>query len=94
MRPLILLALVLSGCATNPTQTQTIATGCASASAALRVLTVANDAGKLSLDQQAKILESAQYITPICTAEVAPTLDAQGLISFAAAVAQLQEAAK
>lgn len=94
----LLLACVfaISGCessgdaaADQAQQTETIATTCASASAALKVLTVANDAGKLSEDVQYKVGVAALRIQPICGSPNPPTLDAVLLEAFKANAATL-----
>lgn len=92
----IALALSLTGfsaCQSTPTQTQNIEVACASASTALKVLTVANDAGKLTQAQQTQVISAAGEITPICTADNPPTLDSVKLQAFTRAVTILQSQA-
>lgn len=87
-----LLALALVACQSVglTTTEQQIAAGCATASASLKALTVANDAGKLTADQQRSILSAAGYISPICSAPTPPTLDSLKLEAFTRAIVLLQ----
>ncbi len=91
---LCLITLALAACQsvgqTKTTPEQQVAAGCATASASMRVLTLANDAGKLSADQQRSILSAAGYISPICAAEEPPTLDSLKLEAFTRAIVLLQ----
>lgn len=79
-----------SGCSGLTTHEQQLAAGCASSSAALKALTVANDAGKLTPAQQTQIISAAGYIEPVCSADTPPTLDSVKLEAFARAIALLQ----
>jgi len=83
-----------SGCTTpgaelTDSQERTIATSCATASAALFVLTDANKAGKLSAEVQVQIAEGAALVVPICSAPEPPTLDSVQMYAFTQAVALL-----
>lgn len=92
------LTLSLAACqTTNPTAdqfTQEIETACASASTALKVLTVANDAGKLTPAQQTQILSAAGVITPVCGSPNPPTMDSLKMQAFLQAVTLLQGKAR
>lgn len=98
IRALTFLALLtLSACQSMgfDTPSQQIAAGCATASATLKTLTLANQAGELTYDQQSAVLNAVGYITPICSAPEPPTLDTLKLEAFTRAIAILQsEAAK
>lgn len=69
----ILMACVfaISGCETTSSTADThtntyVQTSCASASAALKVLTEANKAGKLSVETQQQVLDAATILVPVC----------------------------
>lgn len=47
---------------------------CATAATAINILTVANKAGKLDVDQQRGVLAATRVTTPICGAATRPTL--------------------
>lgn len=79
-----------SGCTTFQTQEQKVQLACASAATALDVLAVANSEDKLTEQQQKIVIDSAAYITPICTAETVPTLDDIKMRAFMSAIQQLQ----
>jgi hypothetical protein len=86
------IALALSACgtvATTNTVPQQVATGCATASAAIKSLTLANQFGKLSDDQQDKVLQAISVTNPVCAAPTPPTLDALKLLAFQQAIARL-----
>jgi hypothetical protein len=90
---LSLMLVACSGCSGiggTTTETQQIATACASASAALRVLTVANDAGKLDADAQKAVITAIGITNPICAADTPPTMDTVKLQAFTQAIALLQ----
>lgn len=94
------LSLMLSACASTGTKMPTnaqVATNieyaCASASTANKVLAAANDAGKLSSDQQQQVLKANFAISPVCGAPDAPTLDSIKMAAFMKAVSLLQTAA-
>lgn len=72
---------------------QKIATACASASAAMKVLIAANEAGKLSEVQQSVILRAIDIAAPICAAEESPTLDDVRHQAFVGAITALTAAA-
>lgn len=78
-----------SGVATTSTSQQQVATGCATASAAIKSLTLANQFGKLSDDQQDAVLRAIGVTNPICAAPNPPTLDALKLLAFQQAIAIL-----
>ena len=99
MKRILLFAALLSVAACDRlglnTQSQQIAASCAVSAAALKTLTQANDAGKLTPEQAANILHAVGYITPVCSAPEAPTLDTIRLRAFESAIQFLQsEAAK
>jgi hypothetical protein len=89
-RYLVLLA-ILAGCAnTSPsTGRQSIEEGCVSASAAIRVLTVANQTGKLSASQQQSISNAIAITDPICRGSAVPDNSS----AFRAAIHALEVAA-
>lgn len=94
MKSLSLVAcLVVAGCATMTTNTQKIETACVSATAAIETLTVANNAGKLSEDQQKQVMNAIGYVSPICSAPTVPTLDDIKEQTFLGAVSLLQSTA-
>lgn len=82
----------LSACGSVGTSSpqQQVAAGCASSSAAIKALTIANDAGKLDAAQQTAILTAIGAVEPVCSAEVAPNLDAVKLAAFVQAITLLQ----
>ena len=93
MKPLALLALLtLTACQGNQvsTGTQTIEEGCVASSAAIKVLTAANHAGKLSVAQQDGVLRAIGLITPVCSGPAVPTLDSAGQAAFLAAVRAIE----
>jgi uncharacterized protein YceK len=95
MKAFVLMLMVLaltacSGCSGIQTHNQQVATGCATASAAIRTLTVANEAGKLSAEQQQAVLSAIGHIEPICSADSPPTMDQLKLEAFTQAIAILQ----
>lgn len=85
-----LLCASLAACSSIQTQEQKIAVGCATVSASIRVLAVANDNGKIDPLQRVMIGNAIDLVTPICAAEKAPTLDSLSLEKFASAVTTLQ----
>lgn len=97
----ILLAICLAMAIATPacaplgikTDAQRIATACATASASVKVLTVANSLGKLNEVQQAQILTAIEIAQPVCAAETPPTLDDVKRAAFLAAIASLETAA-
>lgn len=93
LRWFILLA-ILGGCACSSTQvgtgTQQLMEGCTAASAAIKVLTVANDKGKLSAAQQRATLQAIGLINPVCAGPEVPTLTNAGQSAFLAAVHDLE----
>ena len=87
------LALAACGGLSTTSPTQQIATGCATASAAIKALTLANQFGKLSADQQSAVLDAIGVTNPVCASPVPPTLDALKLIAFQQAIGILQQQA-
>lgn len=87
------LALALAACGgvatTSSTPQQQVAAGCATAAAAIKSLTLANQFGKLSDDQQDAVLRAIGVTNPICAAPHPPTLDALKLLAFQQAIAIL-----
>lgn len=92
---LLLTTLLLAACSTLGIQSeeQKIAAACASASAAMKVLIAANQAGKFSVAQQDGILSAIEIAAPICAAETPPTLDDVKRQAFVAAITVLTAAA-
>lgn len=95
----MVLFAILSGCASQSVSltdlgfsagTDQIERGCVIASAAIKALTVANNAGNLSPAQQDRVLRAIGLIDPICKSPAPPTLDASGQSAFLAAVHALQ----
>lgn len=72
------------------TQAQKIEVGCASATTALDVLTVAQNAGKLAPSVTARVLQASTVVTPICTAPTPPRLSDAAMTAFLAAVVTLR----
>lgn len=95
MKRLIMIAFLLTACAQLGIQSeeQKIAAACASASAAMKVLIAANEAGRLSVAQQDGILSAIEIAAPICAAETPPTLDDVKRQAFVAAITVLTDAA-
>jgi hypothetical protein len=91
---LVALVVMLPGCAGLTTQTQKIEAACTGSSTAIKVLTAANDAGKLSPAQQAEIKTAIDTISPICNADNPPTLDSVKQQAFEDAIALLEAKAK
>jgi len=88
--------LFLAGCVSmgKPmTNDQRVETGCASASAAIKVLSVAKKEDKLSDTQIARITEAAQVLAPVCLAQEVPELSDIKVALFDAAVKVLVEQA-
>lgn len=88
------LSVLLSACngASGPldsSQLRAVEIGCASASAALKTLTIANDAGKLTPAVQTAVLSAAGRVAPICGAPEPPTLDSLQMQAFQQAVGVL-----
>jgi hypothetical protein len=92
----ILLTACLTACQGNQvsTGTQQIEQGCTAASAAIKVLTVANDKGKLSAAQQRATLTAIGLIDPVCASPTPPTLDTVKQQAFLQAIAALESNAK
>ncbi len=90
-RYFILLA-ILGGCANTSTSTgtQAVEQGCVAASAAIKVLTVANDKGKLTAAQQHATLRAIGLVDPICSAPEVPTLDSVKQSAFLQAIHALE----
>lgn len=86
---MVVSTLLLAACSALPTHTQQEAAVCVSYSAALKVLTVANQAGKLSVSEQAQVTEANTLVSPVCLAETPPTLDDLKQAAVAAAVNRL-----
>lgn len=72
------------------TQAQKIETTCTSVAAATRVLTVANKAGKLSVDQATTVHTALTVTNPICNAATIPTLTDIEFSAFVSAATLLQ----
>jgi len=97
---LLALALVfvsagLGGCQSMGLNTdlQKIEASCATATAAVNTLTVADKAGKLTDAQRKDVLKAINVTTPICTQETPPTLDAVKEQAFQAAITALSSLA-
>ncbi len=75
------------------TEAQKIAASCATASASIKVLTAANELGKLTPQAMASVSAAVTIVAPICAAEQAPTLDDVKREAFLAAITALQLAA-
>lgn len=86
------LALSLGACSTLG-GARNVEISCAAAAAALETLTEANDQGKLSPDAQAKVLDAAERVEPVCSADEKPTLDSVKAEAINQAVAALLELA-
>lgn len=96
-RNLITVCLVALAAACTPlgikTEAQKIAASCATASASIKVLTAANELGKLPPQAQASVIAAVGIVAPVCAAEQAPTLDDVKREAFLAAITALQLAA-
>lgn len=90
---IIALALVACSPGLIKTDGQRIAAACATASASIKVITAANELGKLSPEQLGGVVTAIGVITPICGAEQAPTLDDIKREAFLQAIQALQERA-
>jgi hypothetical protein len=94
IRTLVVAGLMaLAGCAGTGgarTQEQQVALACASATAAVRTVTLAIQFGKLSDEQIGKAATAIAIYEPICTAPTPPTLDSLKLAAFVQAIALLQ----
>jgi hypothetical protein len=71
-----------------------VETACATASAAVKALTVANNAGKLSPAQQTQILSAIGEVDPVCASPNPPTLDSLKMQAFLRGVSLLSAQAK
>jgi uncharacterized protein YceK len=91
----ISLTLALAGCGSVSTSsgTQAIEQSCAAASAAIRVLTIANDQGKLNHATQTQVLRAIGLVNPICLSPTPPTLDTVKQAAFDDAVSALTASA-
>ena len=67
---------LVSGCASMgfTSDVQKVEVACASVSTALKVLTVANNNGKLSVEQQAQVTELKSQTDPICSVDPYPSI--------------------
>jgi len=75
MKRLILtMALVLGLASCGLTMQQKAATACTARATAIEALVVANNKGKLSAIQQAKVTEAINLTKGICTDPTAPTI--------------------
>ncbi len=91
----ILLA-ILAGCGCGTVQTSAtgqIETGCTAASAAIKVLTLANDQGKLNHATQTQVLRAIGLVNPICLSPTPPTMDTVKQAAFNDAVSALTTSA-
>jgi hypothetical protein len=84
--------LLLAGCASVGLETdkQKIEAACIAASGSVRVLAVANTAGKLTADQWYMVTVAVATIMPICGADAPPTLTVASREAFLGAVSELQ----
>lgn len=89
---LIALAFALVGCQAGSVSTdiQKIETACVASSAAIKVLTEADRADKLSAAQEEQVLHAISLINPICTPPDPQTLDSVKQQAFLDAVALLE----
>lgn len=91
----IVMAVFLCACNTNggaseeltAEQAQYVSLACASSSAAMKVVTVAINADKLSKEQRDIVGEAADRIAPICGSPTPPTLTSLQEEAFSQAVA-------
>jgi hypothetical protein len=102
MKSRTLLAAIVAGCAMlcaacSPslikTDGQRISAACATASASIKVITAANELGKLDDKQRLIVSETIGIITPICSADEPPTMDDVKREAFMQAIGQLQRRA-
>ena len=89
------IALALAACDPSliKTEGQRIAAACATASASIKVITAANDLGKVTPDQLAIVRETISVISPICAADEPPGMDDLKREAFYQAIAALQRRA-
>lgn len=89
----IALGLLLAGCRDDTTTAQKIALGCSSAAAAIRVLTVADNADLLSDDSRSAVVQAITITDPVCRRPTPPSLTDVELAAFIGAARALQDAA-
>lgn len=91
--------LLLGACATTGTgtvalntkaRTQQIEMSCAASTTAIKALTAANVAGKLTLPQQKSVQQAIHTVAPICNAPTPPTLNDIEMQALVQAVVLLQ----
>lgn len=79
---------LISGCATNGepeyTQEQYVAMTCVTVSGAMEVVTAGIRAGKVEADVQNRVLQAAERLEPICTADTPPNLSDLAFMDFQA----------
>lgn len=83
------IAFGLLACAGIQTQPQKIDATCASTIAALRVVKLGVEQGKVSEAQQRDAVAAGEIIAPICSASERPTLDAIKRSAFEQAAARI-----
>lgn len=82
----------LSGAASpevEATTTAAVQSTCASAKAALRVLTVANEQGKITPAKKSAISTAGHALLPVCGARAPPTVSSVEMAAFEAAAGLL-----
>lgn len=87
----LVLALAISLAACTTTQQaanvdQPVKYACATATAAIGTLTVANRAGKLSPANETKVTQAIGYVVPVCHSKTVPTLSTLEMQAFMDAV--------
>jgi hypothetical protein len=97
IRPAYLIALLFvaslaAACASlqQAATTNPVATTCASASVAIKTLTVARRAGVLSLADASAVNQSIAVVSPVCDSPTEPTASGAVLSSLVSATATLQ----
>lgn len=86
----LMISLALSACSGLDTREKQLPAGCAIASAAVQTLALANEAGKLTSQQQTNIIMAIGYIDPICGADAPPTMDSLKYEALTRAIIMLQ----
>lgn len=87
----IIAGMLIVGCAAL--KTDKVATSCASASAAIKTLTVARNNGLISVSEQKLINDAVTVVEPICTSKVEPPATTAAVNALNSAVSLLTSAA-
>ena len=85
------LSAIIAGCATL--KTDPVATSCASASAAIKTLTLAKNNGFISMSEQKLVNDAISIVDPICSQKVEPPSSVAAVNALNSAVGLLTQAA-